>query len=64
MPTLNAAPAAQGDWYGRVFAETLAARVMIDDHNAGAALKSLSAAEAIIPAGAPDAPDAGRPSGK
>jgi signal transduction histidine kinase/CheY-like chemotaxis protein len=41
--------ARQTDWYAKVYADTLWARHLMDDRDAGAALRLLSAAEQVIP---------------
>lgn len=48
---LREARARQTDWYAQVTADTLWARVMIDERDAGASLRLLSAAEQKIPKG-------------
>jgi signal transduction histidine kinase/AmiR/NasT family two-component response regulator len=51
LEALRRARTRQTDWYARVVADALWARVLIDDRDAGAALRLLSAAEQTIPKG-------------
>ena len=46
------------DWFARVFADSLWARVLLDGRDAGAALRLLSAAEQAVPQEDADAPAA------
>jgi signal transduction histidine kinase/ActR/RegA family two-component response regulator/predicted negative regulator of RcsB-dependent stress response len=54
VDALRLARGRQTDWYARVVADVLWARVQIDKRDAGASLRLLSAAEAKIPKGQPD----------
>jgi signal transduction histidine kinase/ActR/RegA family two-component response regulator len=54
LEALRRARARQTDWYARVVADALWARVLIDDRDAGAALRLLSATEQTIPKGQPE----------
>jgi len=51
---LAEARARQTDWYAKVYADTLWARRLMDDRDAGAALRLLSTAEQAIPERDPD----------
>jgi signal transduction histidine kinase/ActR/RegA family two-component response regulator len=52
---LDAADESRAGWFAQVYAQTLRARILIGRHDAGAALKLLSAAEQLIPRGDSDA---------
>ncbi|MGH6908787.1 MAG: ATP-binding protein [Phenylobacterium sp.] len=54
LEALRSARARQTDWYAKVVADALWARVQIDERDAGAALRLLSAAEQTIPKGQPE----------
>jgi signal transduction histidine kinase/ActR/RegA family two-component response regulator len=55
LPAIRGAAVRGRDWFDRLFAQTLAARALIDQKNIGNALKLLSETEATIPKGDPDA---------
>jgi signal transduction histidine kinase/ActR/RegA family two-component response regulator len=55
VAAIETADAAGSGWFPQVYAETLKARVLIDRHEAGQALKVLSAAEQRIPQGGAEA---------
>jgi signal transduction histidine kinase/AmiR/NasT family two-component response regulator len=55
---LAKARARQSDWFARVFADSLWARVLLDGRDAGAALRLLSATEQAVPQEDADAPAA------
>jgi len=55
IAAIEAADTPRSGWFAQVYAETLKARVLIDRHEGGEALKVLSAAEQRIPQGAGEA---------
>jgi signal transduction histidine kinase len=55
VAAIEAADTPRSGWQAQVYAETLKARVLIDRHDDGAALRLLNVAEQLIPQGDPDA---------